>query len=296
MSDRAGRRRERAQRRQQRLAVMGDRRHLVAIEQPWQHALGDLAVRQHVRDAARHAQIVFQHDELAAFQPDEIGAGDRYVNVAMDVDAAHFATKVFAAVDQLARHDAFVEDPALVIDVFEKQVDRGEALGQPALEHAPFGRGDDARQQVVGKDPLRSLRIAVNREGDALREKGLFRFGLMLAQLGRPTLPADPRTAPDNADAARPPDRTSRRTRRRGDSWKTVRPLVGALLEGALVAMESRRGSKRRSTDVRRRRRPVAERKLPNDFRDFRPKSTEWLGRRSATISSDAVVTTDKNV
>src|SRR5262249_19843271 len=37
---------------------------------------------------------------------------------------------------------------------------------------------------IVGKDALGALRVAVDREGDALSEKCLLRFRLMVAKLG----------------------------------------------------------------------------------------------------------------
>ena len=38
---------------------------MVPIEQAGQHAAGDLAVGEHVGDAARHAQVVLEHPEVA---------------------------------------------------------------------------------------------------------------------------------------------------------------------------------------------------------------------------------------
>ena len=58
----------------------------------------------------------------------------------MDADAAHLAAEVAAAVDELARHDAFREDAPLVVDVAQEQVDGGEPLRQPALERVPLAR------------------------------------------------------------------------------------------------------------------------------------------------------------
>src|SRR5262249_13879966 len=58
------------------------------------------------------------------------------------------------------------------------------ALRQTPFEHAPLCGRDDARQQIVGKDALRALRVAVDREGDSLGEKRLLRFGLMVAEFG----------------------------------------------------------------------------------------------------------------
>ena len=165
------RRRERAQRREQRLTVVIDRLDLVVLEQLREDALDDLAVRQHVRHAARHAQIVLEHREAAVGQPHEIGAGDRHVEMPPQEDAAHLAPVVLRAVDQLARHDAFREDAAVVVDVAQEQVERGQALRQAALDRLPLRRGQDARQQVVGKDALGAGLIAVDRERDALLQE-----------------------------------------------------------------------------------------------------------------------------
>ena len=62
----------------------------------------------------------------------------------------------------VARHDAIGEDPPLVIDVAQKEVDRREALRQAALDRRPLAGRDDARQQILGKDALRSRFIAVD--------------------------------------------------------------------------------------------------------------------------------------
>ena len=125
--------------------------------------------------------------------------GNRDVDVAVHVHAAHLAPVVAAAVDQLARHDAFREDPALVVDVLEEQVDRGQPLRQPALERLPLGGRDDARQQVVGKDALGALVVAVDREGDALGEERACRLR-------------------SGAAAARPSEAASRSSTARGNA------------------------------------------------------------------------------
>ena len=196
---------------------------MIPIEQRRQHALGDLAVREHVGHAARHPQVVFEHDEAAVLQPIEIGARNRHVDVAVDVDAAHLAPVVPAALHQLARDDAFGEDSPLVIDVLEEQVDGGQPLREAALERPPLGRGDDARQQVEGKDPLGALLVAVDREGDALRQKGLVGLGLALAEIRGRRGPQIVEERLGSADGAGPSARTSRRTPGRARSRRTGR-------------------------------------------------------------------------
>ena len=54
---------------------MGDRPDVVPVEQPGEHPLGHLAVRQHVGHAARHPQVVFEDDEAAVLEANEVGAG-----------------------------------------------------------------------------------------------------------------------------------------------------------------------------------------------------------------------------
>jgi hypothetical protein len=78
---------------------------------------------------------------------------------------------VLATVDQLARDDAVVEDFGVGVDVAQEEIERGDALGEAALDAVPLLRRDEARQQVVGKDALGALVAAVDGEGDALGEK-----------------------------------------------------------------------------------------------------------------------------
>ena len=161
-----------AERREQRLAVVIDRPHAVAFEEAGEHPLHDLPVGEHVGDAARHAQVVLEHGEPAAGAvADEIGAGDRDVGVAAHAQAAHLPAVVRAAVDQVARHDPFGEDAAVVVDVLQEEIERVDALRQTALEVLPLRAGQHARQQIVREDPLRALVVAVHREGDALVEE-----------------------------------------------------------------------------------------------------------------------------
>src|SRR6202030_1186 len=98
---------------QQGLTVMRDGFDLISIEQPRKHALGDLAVREHVRHTARYSEVVFEHDEAAVFEPHEICPGNRHVGVAVDVNTSHLATVMPAAQHQAAGHDAFGENPSL---------------------------------------------------------------------------------------------------------------------------------------------------------------------------------------
>jgi hypothetical protein len=53
----------------------------------------------------------------------------------------------------------------------------------PNAERPPLRAGDDARHQVEREDALRSLVVAVDGKGDALREKRPIGLDLALAQL-----------------------------------------------------------------------------------------------------------------
>ena len=161
---------------------MRDRLHVVAREETRKHALGDLAIGEHVRDAARHAQVVFEHHEAAVFETNEIGAGDRDVDVLVNLDAAHLAPVVPAAVDEFRRHDAFREDASLVVDVLQEQIDGRQTLRESAFERVPLAARDDPREQIEREDPLGALIVSVDGEGDALREERAVGFELTLPQ------------------------------------------------------------------------------------------------------------------
>ena len=123
--------------------------------------------------------------KLPSGQPHEIGAGDRDVEMPAQEDPAHLAPVVLRAVDQLARHDAFREDAAVVVDVAQEQIERGQALRQAALDRLPLGGGEHARQQIVGKDALGPGLIAVDGERDALLQERAIGVALPLAEIVR---------------------------------------------------------------------------------------------------------------
>ncbi len=160
------------QRAQQGLGIVLDGPHALQAKQIGENPLHDPAVGQHVGDAAGHAQIVFQHHELAAGQANQVRAYYRDVNVARHLQPAHLPPEVPAAVNNFAGHDAVGENAPLVIDVAQKEIQRRDALRQAAFDVVPLGAGDQARDQVIGKNPLCALSPTVNREGNALIQEG----------------------------------------------------------------------------------------------------------------------------
>ena len=105
-------------------------------------------------------------------QAQQIGADDRDVDVARHLQSAHLPPVVLATVDELAGDDAVGEDFGIGVDVAEKQIERGDALGEAALDAVPLLGGHQPGQQIVGEDALRSFFAAVDGEGDALGEEG----------------------------------------------------------------------------------------------------------------------------
>jgi len=158
-----------------------DGAHAATVKELREGALHHPAVCQHVADAGGYAEIVFQDDEFACVEAQQIGTDHGDVDVARDLEAAHLAAVVLATVDQLARHDAVGEDFGVGVDVAQEGVQRGDALGEPALDAIPLLRRDEARQQVIGEDALSAFVASVNGESDALGEKG--EVGGLLAAL-----------------------------------------------------------------------------------------------------------------
>ena len=60
-----------------------------------------------------------------------------------------------------------LDDLLAVIDVVHEGVERAHALLDAGRQPAPFGRRDDARDDVEGDEPLGRLVVAVDGEGDA---------------------------------------------------------------------------------------------------------------------------------
>src|SRR5690348_10211870 len=87
------------------------------------------------------------------------------------MDAAHLTSEVFASVDQFARDNTIVEDFAIVINIFKKQVQRCDTLRQSIFHRLPLRRRDDTRQQIIRENALCSFIASVDCEGNALMQK-----------------------------------------------------------------------------------------------------------------------------
>jgi len=164
---------------------MVDRPDAVVTEERGENALENLAIGDHIRDAAGNAKIVFKDSESAVGKADEIGAADADVDVARNVESAHLAAKVLAAVDQIAGNGFVREDAPFVIDVAQEKIEGGEPLGKSFFDFGPLARGDNARKKVVGEDAFGAFLAAVNGEGDAFVQESEVGGLLAAAQLFR---------------------------------------------------------------------------------------------------------------
>ena len=148
---------QRPQRAQKQLGVMFDRLHAVIAEELGKGPLHHPAAGQHVGDAAGYPEIVFQNHEFSAAQAKKIRARDGDVDIPRHLQTAHLPAKLAAAVHDLARHMAVVENLAVVINIVQKEIEGGDSLGKPLFDVLPLRPGDHPRQQVIGKDSSPSL-------------------------------------------------------------------------------------------------------------------------------------------
>jgi hypothetical protein len=61
-------------------------------------------------------------------------------------------------------HHSVAENPLLVVDVPEKEIEGRDALDEPFLDPPPLGRRDDSRHRIHRPDPLDALLRTVDRE------------------------------------------------------------------------------------------------------------------------------------
>ncbi len=134
----------------------------------------------------RHAQVVFEHVELAGAGADDVNAGDVRINAARYVHALHHRPVLGVLQHLRGRDDAGLEDFLVVIDVVQEQVERPDPLAQAGLQRLPFGRRDDARDDVERDQPLLAGFLAIDGEGDADAVEGEVGFGPLAGDaLGR---------------------------------------------------------------------------------------------------------------
>jgi hypothetical protein len=112
----------------------------------------------------------------------QVAPDDVRVHAERRLDPTDLAAVPRRSEHQLGRDETAREDLLLVVDVMEEQVERANALLEPALDPFPLLGEDDPRDQIEGHDLFEAARILVHRERDPAR---------LEAEIGRPLPPAD---------------------------------------------------------------------------------------------------------
>ena len=154
-----------------------------ALKHLRKRALHQVAVFQHVGNAGRHAQIVFQDIDLAVAVAHQVGSGDVAPDPPRRIDARALGAVEGGRMDDLFRDDLVLQDLLVVINVVDELVERVDALLEAALDPVPLLGADDARNQVEGENALRARRISVDVEGDAHLEEQALRRALAAQKL-----------------------------------------------------------------------------------------------------------------
>src|ERR1700730_17682915 len=150
---------------------MLDRRNTVVAEQCREDFLQHLAIRQHVGDAARYSEIVFQHGKAPIWKSHQVGAADADVNPPRHREIAHLTTEVAATVYQFPRYDPIRQNFPGVIDVLQEKIQRRDSLGESTFNFAPFVVGNDSGEEIIRENTFGAFVVAVYREGDSLVQK-----------------------------------------------------------------------------------------------------------------------------
>ena len=129
---------------------------LQTFEHLRKRALHQVAVLQHVGDAGGHAQIVFQHVDLAVAVAHQVGAGDVAPDAARRIDAHALRTVERGRADDLLGNDLVLQDLLIVIDVVDELVERVDALLEAALDPLPLF-GALTMRGIRSKGKMRSV-------------------------------------------------------------------------------------------------------------------------------------------
>ena len=103
-------------------------------------ALHRLAIFQHVGNAGGTARVVFEHEIIAIAIAHQIGAADVDVDIFRHIEVHELRPKMCRFPDDLLRNDAIAQNVLRVINVVQKQIERGDSLHESALDQIPFVR------------------------------------------------------------------------------------------------------------------------------------------------------------
>ena len=117
--------------------ILLDRRHGVMRKQLGKQSHHHLPILEHVGNARRCAQIVFEHAEVAPGVTHDVDPGDVGVDLAGDVHTLHLRPVLRVAKHSLGRDHPCPQNMLLVVDVADKGVQRAHALRESCLESRP---------------------------------------------------------------------------------------------------------------------------------------------------------------
>ena len=167
---------------QQHVRIVIDRRHAMRGEQIRKQPHHHFAVFEHVGDAGGHAQVVFQHFELARVIAHDVDAGDVGVNVAGDIHSLHLRTVLRVAQHLFRWNHACLQNLLIVVNVMNEGIQGSHALLQARIQPDPFLVRQHARHDIEGDEAFRAFLLAVDREGDAYPVKQRIGFCPLLGQ------------------------------------------------------------------------------------------------------------------
>ena len=115
-------------------------------------SLGHVEAREHgaarldgVGEAARRAQVVLQHQQLAGGVAHEVQAGQADPGPAGRAQAEHRGLVAVGGLDHPLGHDALGDRAARPVGVGDEGVERAHALDEAGLERRPLARAEHAR-------------------------------------------------------------------------------------------------------------------------------------------------------
>src|SRR5436305_8481747 len=114
------------------------------------------------------ARNVIQHEKITVAIADQIGDANVDVDILRDIEMHELRAEVRGLPNVIFWNHAIAQNGLTVIDVVQEKIERGNSLLQTALDLFPFLARNDSRDEIEWKNPLGTLSVAVNREGDAL--------------------------------------------------------------------------------------------------------------------------------
>ena len=143
------------------LRITIDRTHPILGEQLWEDSLHGHAALQNIGNAGRTAGVVFQYQIASVPVADQVGPADVDVNVLRDIEAHKFRTEMLRAADDFEGNNPLLHDALLMVDVVKKSIQRVETLFETPLDVTPFVTGNDARDEIEGKNAFRAFLLVV---------------------------------------------------------------------------------------------------------------------------------------